>query len=66
MPSYAIRVNRDEGQQTRGPYETRDAVTEALQELQVETRDNELRGVSVWRMTEGGSAGEEAPISDFI
>jgi hypothetical protein len=66
VTSYAIKVSRDEEQQTRGPYDTRDAVTEALQELQVETGDNELRGVSVWKMTEGGSAGEEVPISHFI
>ena len=66
MTSYAIKVSRGEEQPTRGPYDTRDAVTEALQELQVETGDNELRGVSVWRMSEGGSADEEVPISDFI
>lgn len=66
MASYAINVNRGEEQRTRGPYDTRDAVTEALQELQVETGDIELRGVSVWKMTEGGSTGEEVPISHFI
>ena len=66
MTSYAIKVSRGKEQPTRGPYDTRDAVTEALQELQVETGDNELRGVSVWKMTEGGSVGEEVPISEFI
>jgi hypothetical protein len=66
VTSYAIKVSRGEEQQTRGPYDTRDAVTEALQELQVETGDTELRGVSVWRMAEGGSSGEEVPISYFI
>lgn len=66
MATYAIKVDRGEEQLTRGPYDTRDAVTQALQELQVETKDVELRGVSVWRMTEGGSAGEKVPISDFV